>query len=293
MRSTTLTHPAYAGAYVYGKTRQRAVRGRRPGPCTSGGAGSAGRLGGAHPRAPRGIPRLGHLSGQPGTHRREHPPGRARRRRPARSGRAARCCRAWRSAGSAAASSPSTTTGGTNPPPATTAPAPASWSTARVCGTCGSAASASTPRSPRRSWPRWPGRAAGLPGRGPQLENGHDSALEQYRREVERARYDATKAERRYLAVDAENRLVARGLEAAWEKALTALAAAEAELARREAQHPKTLTAQENTAILALGDELESCGQRRPPPTGTARNCSAPCSTRSPSASTGPPSTPT
>lgn len=59
-------------------------------------------------------------------------------------------------------------------------------------------------------------------------------------------------AERRYLAVDPDNRLVARGLGAECEKALRALAAA-AELARREAERPKTLTAQEKTAILALG----------------------------------------
>ena len=90
-----------------------------------------------------------------------------------------------------------------------------------------------------------------------ELQDGHHSVLEQHRREVQRARYDATSAERRYLAVDAENRLVARGLEAAWEKALTALAAAEAELARREARQPKTLTAEQQTRILALGTDLD------------------------------------
>ena len=90
-----------------------------------------------------------------------------------------------------------------------------------------------------------------------ELQDGHHSVLEQHRREVQRARYDATRAERRYLAVDAENRLVARGLEAAWEKALTALAAAEAELARREAQQPKTLTAEQQSRILALGSDLD------------------------------------
>ena len=90
-----------------------------------------------------------------------------------------------------------------------------------------------------------------------ELQDGHHSVLEQHRREVQRARYDATRAERRYLAVDAENRLVARGLEAAWEKALTALAAAEAELARREARQPKTLTAEQQTRILALGSDLD------------------------------------
>jgi transposase-like protein len=89
-----------------------------------------------------------------------------------------------------------------------------------------------------------------------ELETGADAALGQWRREAERARYQAAKAERRYLAVDPDNRLVARGLEADWEKALRTLADAEAELARREAERPKTLTAQEKTAILALGSDI-------------------------------------
>src|SRR6266542_298498 len=75
-----------------------------------------------------------------------------------------------------------------------------------------------------------------------QLEDGHDAALNQWRRQLEQARYTVGKAERRYRAVDPENRLVARGLEAAWEQALTELAAAEAELARREATRPAALT---------------------------------------------------
>jgi excisionase family DNA binding protein len=89
-----------------------------------------------------------------------------------------------------------------------------------------------------------------------QLENGADAALAQWRREVERARYQAAKAERRYLAVDPDNRLVARGLETDWEKALRTVAEAEAELSRREAQRPRTLTPQEKTAILALGADV-------------------------------------
>ena len=89
-----------------------------------------------------------------------------------------------------------------------------------------------------------------------QLETGVDAALAQWRREVERARYDASKAERRYLAVDPDNRLVARGLEADWEQALRVLADAETELARRETARPKTLTPQEKSAILALGDNV-------------------------------------
>ncbi|WP_405525498.1 recombinase family protein [Streptomyces canus] len=89
-----------------------------------------------------------------------------------------------------------------------------------------------------------------------QLEASHDAALAQHRREVERARYDATRAERRYRAVDPDNRLVARGLEADWEKALTALAAAEAELSRRERRRPTALTAAEHATVLALADDL-------------------------------------
>jgi DNA invertase Pin-like site-specific DNA recombinase len=90
-----------------------------------------------------------------------------------------------------------------------------------------------------------------------QLEDGHDAALAQHQRQVEQARYNATRAERRYRAVDPDNRLVARGLEAEWETALRELADAETELARRHTARPKTLTPQEKQAILALGDDLD------------------------------------
>ena len=91
-----------------------------------------------------------------------------------------------------------------------------------------------------------------------QLEHGHDAALVQHERQVEQARYHASRAERRYRAVDPDNRLVARGLEAEWEQALRELADAETELIRRQAARPKTLTLQEKQAILALGDDLGS-----------------------------------
>jgi len=91
-----------------------------------------------------------------------------------------------------------------------------------------------------------------------QLEDGHDAALAQHRRQVEQARYNAAKAERRYRAVDPDNRLVARGLETEWEQALRELADAEAELARRQTARPKTLSPQEKQAILALGSDLSA-----------------------------------
>ena len=89
-----------------------------------------------------------------------------------------------------------------------------------------------------------------------RLETDHDAALGQWRLEVERARYEATRAERRYRAVDPENRLVARGLEREWEQQLAALAAAEAELVRREQRRPRSLTSEERALIHQYGRQL-------------------------------------
>jgi DNA invertase Pin-like site-specific DNA recombinase len=91
-----------------------------------------------------------------------------------------------------------------------------------------------------------------------QLEADHDSALAQFRREVERAEYEAQRAERRYRAVDPENRLVARGLEAEWEQRLRQLEAVREELTRREQQRPHALRAEERAAIRLLGTDLKS-----------------------------------
>jgi sugar-specific transcriptional regulator TrmB len=79
----------------------------------------------------------------------------------------------------------------------------------------------------------------------------------QFRRGVERARYNAQRAERRYRAVDPENRLVARGLEAEWEGALQELKTAEDKLAKRENSRPRSLTPDERNSILALGNDLK------------------------------------
>ena len=73
---------------------------------------------------------------------------------------------------------------------------------------------------------------------------------------VERASYEAQRTERRYRAVDPDNRLVARGLEAEWEKALRELETARAELACREQQRPRTLSVNERSRLLALGTDL-------------------------------------
>jgi DNA invertase Pin-like site-specific DNA recombinase len=90
-----------------------------------------------------------------------------------------------------------------------------------------------------------------------QLEADHETTLAQFRRELERARYAAQRAERRHRAVDPDNRLVARGLEAEWESALRELKAAEAELSNREHSRPRPFSREERDSILALGKDLK------------------------------------
>jgi hypothetical protein len=88
------------------------------------------------------------------------------------------------------------------------------------------------------------------------LEQDHDAALKQWWLQVERAKYQAERAERRYRQVEPEHRLVARGLERDWENALAELAKVEAELALREQQRPRALTEDERARLLALGTDL-------------------------------------
>jgi DNA invertase Pin-like site-specific DNA recombinase/uncharacterized protein YndB with AHSA1/START domain len=88
------------------------------------------------------------------------------------------------------------------------------------------------------------------------IEADHDAALAQWRLQVERVRYEAERAQRRYRAVEPENRLVARTLEAQWEHRLSELADAQAELARRERQRPGRLTDEHRQSIRTLGADL-------------------------------------
>jgi hypothetical protein len=89
-----------------------------------------------------------------------------------------------------------------------------------------------------------------------QLQSNHDAALSQWRLEVKRAGYEAERAERRYRNVEPENRLVARGLEAEWEKRLRDLAAAEMELHRREQQRPHALDPEQLQRMQMLGSDI-------------------------------------
>jgi DNA invertase Pin-like site-specific DNA recombinase/uncharacterized protein YndB with AHSA1/START domain/predicted DNA-binding transcriptional regulator AlpA len=89
-----------------------------------------------------------------------------------------------------------------------------------------------------------------------QLQSTHDATLSQWRLEVERTRYEAERAERRYRTVEPENRLVARGLETEWENRLRDLATAEMELRRREQQRPSTISPEQLQAIQRLGSDI-------------------------------------
>jgi len=89
-----------------------------------------------------------------------------------------------------------------------------------------------------------------------QLETDRETALKHWRLGVERAGYAASLAERRTLAVDPDNRLVARGLERAWEESLVALETAKAELARREQERPRVLSIAERRRLGMLGPDL-------------------------------------
>lgn len=102
-----------------------------------------------------------------------------------------------------------------------------------------------------------------------RLEADHDGALAQWRHAVERAAYETKRAERRYMAVDPDNRLVARGLEAEWEKCLRDLEAAKAELTRREQQRPTSLDSEQRCRLLELGADLTVAWQA---PTTSARD---------------------
>jgi DNA invertase Pin-like site-specific DNA recombinase len=89
------------------------------------------------------------------------------------------------------------------------------------------------------------------------LEADHEADLAQWRLQVERFRYEAERAERRYRSVEPENRLVARTLEIEWEQRLAELAAAGAELTRRKRQRAVPLPAEQRNRIRTLGTDLK------------------------------------
>jgi DNA invertase Pin-like site-specific DNA recombinase len=78
----------------------------------------------------------------------------------------------------------------------------------------------------------------------------------QWRRRIERARYEADLAERRYEEADPSNRLVASTLEKRWNDAMQRMADLEAELTTFERQAMRTVTEEQKQQILQLGRDF-------------------------------------
>ena len=85
---------------------------------------------------------------------------------------------------------------------------------------------------------------------------------------VERARYEADRAHRQFDNVEPENRLVARTLEANLETKLAAVRAAENDLAARRARRPIALTEEELAWITTAGADIRAIFEA---PTTTVR----------------------
>ncbi len=78
---------------------------------------------------------------------------------------------------------------------------------------------------------------------------------------VERARYEAELARRRFLAIDPENRLVGRTLERDWEAKLAEVERLEQESATRPAPLVRLVDPEERAGILALAQDLPALWQ--------------------------------
>ncbi len=88
-----------------------------------------------------------------------------------------------------------------------------------------------------------------------RLHSEHDFTRQALALAVEKARYEAQRAQRQYDRVEPDNRLVAGELERRWNETLTQVAEAEARLATLEGQ-PPTLSEEQHDALLTLSHDL-------------------------------------
>ncbi|MGH7176336.1 MAG: recombinase zinc beta ribbon domain-containing protein, partial [Tepidisphaeraceae bacterium] len=77
-----------------------------------------------------------------------------------------------------------------------------------------------------------------------------------WKQQLERARYDAERAQRQYNAVEPENRLVARSLEQHWEEALHRERELKEDYDRFSRETPRQLTADERDRIARLSTDI-------------------------------------
>ncbi len=89
-----------------------------------------------------------------------------------------------------------------------------------------------------------------------ELQTRHDETDQLHRRAVERARYEADLARRRYLQVDPANRLVADELEAHWNRALQQVTEAQEIYERQRQADRVAVDADARARILALATDF-------------------------------------
>jgi len=89
-----------------------------------------------------------------------------------------------------------------------------------------------------------------------ELQSRFDEADRLRHAQVERAQYECELAQRRYMRVDPDNRLVADSLEAHWNEKLRALGEAREEYTRRREQDARVLTEEQRSAILSLASDF-------------------------------------
>ncbi len=91
-----------------------------------------------------------------------------------------------------------------------------------------------------------------------EAETQHRQRLAVFELAVERARFEAERARRQFDAVEPENRLVARTVERAWEAALVAQRQAETDLTTQRTRQPTRLTDDEVTWLARAGADLRA-----------------------------------
>ncbi|MEE8290997.1 MAG: recombinase family protein, partial [Candidatus Tectomicrobia bacterium] len=89
-----------------------------------------------------------------------------------------------------------------------------------------------------------------------QLELERDALGQQWQLRLERARYEAQRAQRQYHAVEPDHRLVARTLESQWEAALRTVESAERDYETWSRESRGQITPQERQELLAIGEDL-------------------------------------
>ena len=89
-----------------------------------------------------------------------------------------------------------------------------------------------------------------------ELQSRLDEADRLRHAQVERAQYECELAQRRYMRVDPDNRLVADSLEAQWNAKLRALNEAQQEYEHRREQDTRVLTDEQRNRVMALASDF-------------------------------------